>query len=136
MATRSTTKPTKHNATESFSDRARAVYRVEAARHRAASKAADAILGQSLTFGAVLESDAYHPFVEQLQREEATLLDGKTQIRNDDQAEKIRDAIDAALPGWLREQFRRYQDWKAFQGANEAEAAFLIGLAIGRRGAR
>jgi hypothetical protein len=128
-----TKRSTKPRAVTDQADRDRAVYRFEAARHRAASKAADAILGRSLTFWEVLNADEYSAFVRRVQREEATLRDSKREILNDASAEEAAQKIESALSPELRDVFARYDDWRIFVAASEAEAAFLIGLALGRR---
>ena len=112
-----------------------AVHRFEMARHGAASKAADAILVRALTFWDVLNCDEYAAFVRRVQREEATLRQSPD-IRDDAGADKARQALEVALPAHLRETFGQYEDWLMFQGSTESEAAYLIGLAIGRGGAR
>ena len=139
MATRSTTKPTKRNAAElqPAPDRAatvRAAYRFETNRLRAASSVADAVLGRLLSYGEVSGVvDEHTAYRDRVLREEASLRNPQTDLRTEAGARKARAKLEAALPEPLRETFAQYEDWLAFTGVIEAEVAYAVGLAIGRR---
>ena len=112
----------------------RAAYRFETARLQAASQVADAALGRLLSYGEILgvvdELSAYH---DRVLREEASLRNPKDDICTEAAARKARARLEAGLPAPLRETFAQYEDWLAFTGSVEAEVAYAVGLAIGRR---
>jgi hypothetical protein len=116
-------------------DSAEAVDRFETARHRAAAKTADAILGRCLTFSEVVNGPEWSRFVDRIRREESTLCH-PPEICSAREAERAIDEITAALPAKLHPAFGRLQDWIGHNGVCEAEAAYLIGLAIARVGGR
>jgi hypothetical protein len=111
------------------------IYRFETNRHGQASRVAEQILGRCLTYCEVSSGQEFGPFMDRILREESSLLP-HNEVRDKAAYERARDIVDAGLTDAQRTAFVQLEDWLCFQGTCEAEAAFLIGLAIGRGGAR